>query len=44
MFEKFRRDIDRAFPNDNYYTTEIKESITRILEAYIWRNPTVGYI
>ena len=44
MFEKYRRDISRAFPNDNFYTDEIKESIARIIEAYIWRNPTVGYI
>ena len=44
MFEKYRRDISRAFPNDNFYTDEIKESISRIIEAYIWRNPTVGYI
>ena len=44
MFEKFRRDISRAFPNDSYYTAEVKESISRIIEAYIWRNPTVGYI
>ena len=44
MFEKFRRDISRAFPNDAYYTADIKESISRIIEAYIWRNPTVGYI
>lgn len=44
MFEKYRRDISRAFPNDNFYTDVIKESISRIIEAYIWRNPTVGYI
>lgn len=44
MFEKYRRDISRAFPNDNFYTDAIKESIARIIEAYIWRNPTVGYI
>ena len=44
MFEKYRRDISRAFPNDDFYTDEIKESISRIIEAYIWRNPTVGYI
>jgi len=44
MFEKFRKDISRAFPNDKFYTAEIKESISRIIEAYIWRNPTVGYI
>ena len=44
MFEKYKRDISRAFPNDQFYTAEIKESISRIIEAYIWRNPTVGYI
>ena len=44
MFEKYKRDISRAFPNDSFYTAEIKESISRIIEAYIWRNPTVGYI
>ena len=44
MFERYKRDISRAFPNDSFYTAEIKESISRILEAYIWRNPTVGYI
>ena len=44
MFEKYRRDISRAFPGDPFYTDEVKESIARIIEAYIWRNPTVGYI
>ena len=44
MFQKYKRDISRAFPNDSFYTDEIKESISRCIEAYIWRNPTVGYI
>ena len=44
MFEKYKRDISRAFPHDDYYTDVVKESISRIIEAYIWRNPTVGYI
>ena len=44
MFEKYKRDISRAFPGDNFYTPEIKASISRVIEAYIWRNPTVGYI
>ena len=44
MFDKIQRDIPRAFPKDDFYTAEIKASIERILNAYIWRNPTVGYI
>ena len=44
MFDKYKRDISRAFPNDSFYTAEVKESISRVIEAYIWRNPTVGYI
>jgi hypothetical protein len=44
MFEKIARDIPRAFPKEEFYTPEIKASIERILSAYIWRNPTVGYI
>jgi len=36
--------MPRTFPQDKHYTDEIKESIERIISAFIWRNPTVGYI
>jgi len=44
MFEKYKRDLSRTFPEDEFYSDDIKESIGRVIEAYIWRNPTVGYI
>lgn len=43
-FKVIEKDLNRTFPSESYYTAEIKESIKRVLRAYVWRNPTVGYI
>ena len=43
-FNQIDKDMPRTFPTDPFYTDEIKQSMTRILKAYVIRNPTVGYI
>ena len=43
-FSQIDKDLDRTFPMDPFYTSEIKQSIRRVFRSYLWRNPTVGYI
>jgi TBC1 domain family member 8/9 len=43
-FAQIDKDLDRTYPLDPFYTTEIKNSMRRIFRAYVWRNPQVGYI
>ena len=43
-FAQIDKDMSRTFPNDHFYTPEVKESMRRVFRAYVWRNPTVGYI
>ena len=43
-FELLKKDLNRTNQEDPFYTNEVKQSLERILAAYIWRNPTVGYI
>lgn len=43
-FKVIAKDMPRTFMNDPFYTEDIKKSIERVLRAYVWRNPTVGYI
>ena len=43
-FGQIDKDLGRTFPSDAFYTEEIKQSMRCVLRAYIWRNPTVGYI
>jgi hypothetical protein len=43
-FKQIEKDMTRTFVDDPFYTQELQDSIKRILTAYIWRNPTVGYI
>ncbi|CDW75098.1 tbc domain-containing protein [Stylonychia lemnae] len=41
---KFWMDLARTFANDSFYTSkENQDSIERILQAYVRRNPTIGY-
>ena len=43
-FDLLKKDLNRTNQEDPFYTDEVKKSLERILAAYIWRNPTVGYI
>ena len=43
-FAQIDKDLTRTFPGDPYYNAEIQQSMRRILRAYVWRNPSVGYI
>ena len=43
-FAQVDKDLPRTFSSDPFYTKEVQESMRRIFRAYIWRNPTVGYI
>ena len=43
-FDLLKKDLNRTNQEDSFYTDEVKQSLERILAAYIWRNPTVGYI
>lgn len=43
-FAQIDKDMHRTFPSDPFYTDEIKKSMRRVFRAYVWRNPTVGYI
>lgn len=42
-FAQIDKDIDRTYPEDPFYTDEVKQSIRRVFRAYVYRNPTVGY-
>jgi hypothetical protein len=43
-FMQIEKDLSRTYPFDPFYTDEMKQSMRRIFRAYVWRNPTVGYI
>lgn len=42
-FLQIDKDLDRTYPQDAFFTDEIKKSIRSVCRAYVWRNPRVGY-
>jgi len=42
-FAQIDKDLDRTYPDDPFFNFEVKQSLRRVLRAYVYRNPTVGY-
>lgn len=42
-FAQIDKDIDRTYPDDPFFTDDVKKSLRRVFRAYTFRNPTVGY-
>lgn len=43
-FVQIDKDMGRTFPTEDFVNDEFRASMRRIFRAYVWRNPTVGYI
>jgi hypothetical protein len=42
-FQQVDKDLQRTFPDDPFFTDDVRQSLRRVFRAYIWRNPAVGY-